>query len=117
VRRKQRDAAERDADLAEHCEKVRKVSGQPRGGAADAVKCGHQSVRSSRRCPRLQVDCVQLIDQPAITRRQASDLRRLAVAVRSPDQPLQEPCADGVKGFDTRHVEEDALCIGDLRRG
>ena len=41
----------------------------------------------------------------------------LAVEIRSADQPLQQPCADRIEGLDARHVERDALRIGDLRRG
>jgi hypothetical protein len=60
---------------------------------------------------------VHLFDEAAKARRQSRDLGALAVAIRAPDQPFQQPCADAIEGLDPRHIERDALRVRDLRRG
>ena len=64
---------------------------------------------------RLEIDGVHLLDEAVVTRRNPDELGRLAVAVPTADEALQQPGPDGVEGIDLADVERDVRCIRDLR--
>ena len=111
------DAGQRDAEIAEHREKIHDVRPQADSGTADSFERSRQWARNPQVRPRLEIDGMHLVDEAAMTRRQARELRTLAYEVRVADQPFQQPCADGVECLDSRHVEQDALRTRDLWRG
>src|SRR6185312_10159419 len=102
------DAAEGDADRAEHVEDADEGVADIDHGAADRGERLHDAdAVPSRR--RRQLDLVQFVDQRAVILLQADDLGRGAAAFEGAHEPLQEPRPERVEPLDLPHVDRHLL--------
>ncbi len=65
----------------------------------------------------MKIDLVHLLNEDTVVRRQPDELRLLSVAIKIPDESLQEPRPERIERADASHIDRDVLGRADFRPG